>query len=79
MNIYLFSFGEKIDFVYYCQQVLNLIAYHVPKITLYIQYFFKKKDLIKNFLYVFIYSDIWSDNRQVHSCMSVIVHYINNN
>ena len=65
-----FNFGEKVDFVNYCQKTLNSSACRVPiptlTRTLFNLYRKSKKKLIKYFknydCRVVICSDIWSDH-----------------
>ena len=79
-----FNFGEKVDFINYCQKALNLSACHVPRTTL-TRIFFNlykksKKELIQYFKNydgrIVICSDIWSDHLQLHSYIGVTTYYI---
>ena len=44
-----FSFGEKVDFVNYCQRAFNLASYYVPRAilirTVFVLYKKKKKNI----------------------------------
>ena len=64
-----FNFGEKVDFVNYCQKTLNLSACRVPKTTLTRTLFNLYKKVKKKIKYfknfdgrVAICSDIWSNH-----------------
>ena len=79
-----FNFGEKLNFVTYCQNALNPAAKRVPRTTLTrtIKKLYKKgKAEFQNFFFNFkgrvsLCCDIWSDHWQQHHYLGITCHWI---